>query len=47
MGPMGDQKEDRNFSVNFVFAKHIHVTQGNLLRDDDSRKKISEETGRS
>ena len=33
MGPMGDQKEDHDCSVNFVFTKDCHVQQGNLLRD--------------
>lgn len=40
MGSMGDQKEGRNFSVNFMFANDSHVTQGNLLRDEVSRKKL-------
>ena len=44
MGPVADQKEDRDCSVNFVFTKDGHVTQGNLLRDDVSRERISEET---
>ena len=43
MGPMGDQKEDRDCSVNFVFTKDGHVTQGNLLRDKGSREQISKE----
>ena len=33
MGPMGNQKEDHDCSVNFVFTKDCHVQQGNLLRD--------------
>ena len=44
MGPVGDQKEDRDCAVNFVFTKDGHVTQGNLLRDVVSRERISEET---
>jgi len=44
MGPVGDQKEDRDCAVNFVFTKYGHVTQGNLLRDVVSRERISEET---
>ena len=41
---MGDQKEDRDCAVNFVFTKDGHVTQGNLLKDVVSRERISEET---
>ena len=44
MGPVGDQNEDRDCAVNFVFTKDGHVTQGNLLRDVVSRERISEET---
>ena len=44
MGPVGDQKEDRDCSVNFMFMKDGHVTQGNLLRDEVSRERVSEET---
>ena len=44
MGPAGDQKEDRDCAVNFVFTKDGHVTQGNLLIDVVSRARISEET---
>lgn len=44
MGPVGDQKEDRDCAVNFVFTKDGHVTQGNLLRGVLSRERISEET---
>ena len=44
MGPVGEQKGDRNCSVNFVFTKVSHVTQGNLLRDEVSREQITEET---
>ena len=42
MGPMGNQKEDHDCSVNFVFEKDCHVQQGNLLRV--SRQQISKET---
>ena len=38
MGPVGDQKEDGDCSVNFAFTKDGHVTQGNLLRDEVSRE---------
>ena len=44
MGPMGNQKEDHDCSVNFVFTKDCHMQQGNLLRDEVSRQRISEET---
>ena len=44
MGPMGDQKEDHDCSVNFVFTKDSHVQQGNLLRDEVSRQRISKQT---
>ena len=44
MGPVGDQKEDRDCAVNFVFTKDGHVTQGNLLRGVLFRERISEET---
>ena len=44
MGPMGNQKEDHDCSVNFVFTKDCQVQQGNLLRDEVSRQRISEET---
>ena len=44
MGPVGDQKEDRDCSVNFMFMKDGHVTQGNVLRDEVSRERVSEET---
>ena len=43
MGLMGNQKEDHDCSVNFVFTKDCHVQQGNL-RDEVSRQRISEET---
>ena len=44
MGSVGDQKEDRDCAVNFVFTKDGHVTKGNLLRGVLSRERISEET---
>ena len=44
MGPVGDQKEVRDCAGNFVFTKDGHVTQGNLLRDEVSGERISEET---
>ena len=44
MGPMGNQKEDRDCSVNVVFEKDCHVQQGNLLRDEVSRQQLSKET---
>ena len=44
MGLMGNQKEDHDCSVNFVFTKDCQVQQGNLLRDEVSRQRISEET---
>ena len=43
MGPVDDQREDRDCTVNFVFTKDGHVTQGNL-RDVVSRERISKET---
>ena len=46
MGPVGDQKEVRDCAVNFVFTKDGHVTQGNLLRDEVSGERISEETNK-
>lgn len=38
------EKKDHDCSVNFVFTKDCHMQQGNLLRDEVSRQRISEET---